>query len=281
MSQITQTPGLTLVLGATGKTGRRIASRLEALNHPIRKGSRSASPSFDWTQQNSWDDCLEGVTSVYVNYPADLPIPGSADIIAAFVDKAVFHEVRHLVLLTGRGEPDAKAWETIVQHSGLDWTIVRSSWFQQNFSEGSFAEMVQEGQIVLPAGDTPEPFIDINDIADVVVAALTQPGHTGEIYEVTGPRLLTFEQAAAVLSQAAGRSIEYLQIPHEVFLDEVSASGAPEDVVWLLDYLFDQILDGRNAYVTDDVHRALGRGPREFSDFAREIAKTKIWSVTA
>ncbi len=264
--------GLTLILGATGKTGQRVASRLQVLNQPIRLGSRSITPGFDWTRPASWDACLEEVTSVYITYPSDLPIPGSNDTIAAFVDTAKRHGVRRLVLLTGRGEADAHDWEAIIQRSGLEWTIIRASWFSQNFSEGAFANMMQRGWITLPAGNIPEPFVDIDDIADVAVTALTKPHHGGKIYEVTGPRLLTFAEAAAELSHALGRTIKYQQIPHEVFLAAVAESGAPQHVVWLMDYLFGTVLDGRNTYIADGVQRALGRPPKDFADFAREFA---------
>lgn len=268
--------GLTLVLGATGKTGRRVATRLQVLGQPIRLGSRSASPAFDWTRPESWDECLAGVTSVYVNYPSDLPVPGAINTISAFVDKAKHHGVQRLVLLSGRGETDAQAWEGVVQESGLDWTIVRASWFSQNFSEGVFAEMVQAGQITLPAGHIPEPFIDIDDLADVVVAALTQPNHGSEIYEVTGPRLLTFAEATAELSKILGYPITYEQIPNEAFLAAVAESGAPEHVLWMLDHLFGTVLDGRNAHLADGVQRALGRPPTDFADFARQFAATQL-----
>lgn len=273
--------GLTLVLGATGKTGQRVVSRLQGLNQPIRPGSRKTTPTFDWTQPASCDACLEAVSSVYLSYPSDLPIPGSNDTIAAFVDTAKRHGVRRLVLLTGRGEADTHDWEGIIQRSGLEWTIIRASWFCQNFSEGAFADMVQAGCITLPAGNIPDPFVDINDIADVAVAALTQPHHGGEIYELTGPRLLTFADAAAELSLALDCPIEYQQIPHEVFLATVAESRAPQHVVWLMDHLFGTVLDGRNAFVADGVRRALGRPPKDFADFAREFANLTTWRNAA
>ena len=218
---------------------------------------------------------------MYINYAPDLAIPGATDSIQAFVDRARQHGVKHLVLLSGRGEEEAQACERIVQESGIDWTIVRASWFNQNFSEGAFVDMVQAGQITLPAVDTPEPFIDVDDIADVAVAALTESGHAGEIYEVTGPRLLTLAEVAAEISAASGREIAYVPVPHDVFVSEIAKSGAPRDVVWLLDYLFATVLDGRNAYLTDGVQRALGRSPRDFSDYARAIAATGAWRAVA
>lgn len=273
--------GSILVLGGTGKTGRRIAESLEAKGIPTRIGSRSAVPAFDWNNEANWDDCLAGVEAVYINYAPDLAMPGATDSIQAFVDRARRHNVGRLVLLSGRGEAEAQACERIVQDSGIDFTIVRASWFNQNFSEGAFVEMVQAGQITLPAADTPEPFVDVNDIADVAVAALTEQGHTGEIYEVTGPRLLTFADVAAEISRASRRDVAYVQVPHDAFVAGVAASGAPKDVVWMLDYLFSTVLDGRNAYLTDGVQRALGRAPRDFSDYAREIAVTGLWRTVA
>ena len=208
-------------------------------------------------------------------------MPGATDSIQALVDRAKAHGVKRLVLLSGRGEEEAQACERIVQGSGIEWTIVRSSWFNQNFSEGAFVEMVQVGQITLPDVDTPEPFVDVDDIAEVAVAALTENGHAGEVYEVTGPRLLTLADIAAELSSATARDIEFIPVPHDAFVNSVAASGAPKDVVWMLDYLFATVLDGRNAYLTDGVQRALGRSPKDFADYAREAAATGIWRVAA
>lgn len=273
--------GPILVLGATGKTGRRIAAILEANGHEVRRGSRSATPSFDWNNEAGWDDCLAGVKAVYINYAPDLAMPGATDSIQAFVERAKRHGVKRLVLLSGRGEEEAQACERIVQESGIDWSVVRASWFNQNFSEGAFVEMVQAGQITLPEVDTPEPFVDVDDIADVAVAALTEDGHTGEVYELTGPRMLTLAEVAAELSSAAGRHIDYVPVPHEAFVAGVAESGAPKEVVWMLDYLFATVLDGRNAYLTDGVQRALGREPKDFADYARKVAATGLWRAVA
>ncbi len=273
--------GRVLVLGGTGKTGRRIAAGLEAKGVPVRIGSRAAMPSFDWNNEAGWDACLQDVEAAYISYAPDLAMPGATDSIQAFVDRAKRHSVRRLVLLSGRGEAEAQACERIVQDSGLEWTVVRASWFFQNFSEGAFVDMVHAGRITLPAGDTPEPFVDVDDIADVAIAALSEPGHAGEIYEVTGPRLMTFADVASELSQATGRTIDYVQVPHDAFVDAARDSGAPRDVIWMLDYLFSTVLDGRNAYLTDGVQRALGREPKDFADYAREVAAAGSWRAVA
>ena len=221
---------------------------------------------------------LDGVRAVYITYAPDLAIPGATDSIREFVGKAVEQGVERLVLLSGRGEAEAQLCERIVQESGVEWTVVRASWFNQNFSEGEFLGMVLDGAVTLPAGNIPEPFVDVNDIADVAVAALTEKGHNGEIYEVTGSSMLTFADVAAEISRAAGREVNFIEIPKEAFAGAIAESGAPEDIAWLLNYLFDTVLDGRNAYVCDGVQRALGREPTDFADFARRAAAAGSWN---
>jgi uncharacterized protein YbjT (DUF2867 family) len=274
-----ETKGITLVLGGTGKTGRRVAERLQARGVATRIASRSSRSAFDWNDPDSWDAALEGVTEAYIAYAPDLAIPGATESVRAFVEKAVGRGVMRLVLLSGRGEEEARACERIVRESGVAWTIVRASWFMQNFSEGEFLGMVLEGAITLPAANIPEPFVDVNDIADVAVAALTEDGHTGEIYEVTGPRMLTFTELAQEISQAAGRDVPYVQIPKQAFAQIIAESGAPEDIAWLLNYLFETVLDGRNARVCDGVKRALGREPADFTEYARRNAARGVWKV--
>ena len=272
---------VTLVLGGTGKTGRRVAERLANRGIETRIASRSADPSFDWNDQSTWMATLEGVEAVYITYAPDLAIPGATDAIRNFVATAVGQGVRRLVLLSGRGEEEAQACERIVQDAGVEWTVVRASWFNQNFSEGEFLGMVLDGAITLPAGDVPEPFVDTNDIADVAVAALTEDGHHGEIYEVTGPRMLTFCDVAREISRAAGREVQFIQIPKEDFAGAIAESGAPQEIAWLLNYLFDTVLDGRNAYVCDGVKRALGREPTDFTEFVDRITASGVWKVAA
>ncbi len=279
MNSTTPPEALTLVLGVTGKTGRRIAERLASRGVPTRVASRSGDPPFDWGDQNTWDAVLDGVTAAYLSYAPDLAIPGALECVGAFVERAVEQGAQRLVLLSGRGEEEAQLCERIVQDAGVEWTIVRASWFNQNFSEGEFLGMVLDGAITLPAGDVPEPFVDVDDIADVAVAALTENGHVGQIYEVTGPRTLTFAEVAEEIGRASGREIQYIQIPKETFSAGIAESGAPDDIAWLLDYLFSTVLDGRNATVCDGVQRALGREPADFAEFAQRIAKSGVWKA--
>jgi uncharacterized protein YbjT (DUF2867 family) len=269
---------LTLVVGGTGKTGRRVVQRLEDRGLPVRVGSRSASPTFDWEDAATWVPALQNVTSMYVTYYPDLATPGSVEKIRSFTGLAVERGVRRMVLLSGRGEEEARRCEQIVQDAGAEWTLVRSSWFCQNFSESFIKESIQTGEVALPVGDVAEPFIDAEDIADVAVAALTEDGHAGRLYEVTGPRLMTFAEAVEQIAQAAGRPIRYIQVSVEAYASTLRELGTPEPFVKLLSYLFSEVLDGRNAHLTDGVQQALGRTPRDFSDYVHNTAAAGIWN---
>ncbi len=274
----TSTNETILVIGGTGKTGRRIVQRLEAQGRPVRNGSRSGSPSFDWDDRSTWKPALENVAAVYITYYPDLAAPGAPGAIQHLVDLAAASGVRKLVLLSGRGEEEAQRCEQIVQNSGLDWTIVRCGWFNQNFSENFMHEMVVDGVVALPAGDVLEPFVDVDDIADVAVAALIEDRHSGQLYELTGPELLTMEQAVSEIAKATGRDIRFQPISREQFVAGLTANQLPEELISLLDYLFTTVLDGRNAYLTDGVQRALGREPKSFAAYARDVAKQGVWS---
>jgi uncharacterized protein YbjT (DUF2867 family) len=199
----------------------------------------------------------------------------------AFARLAVGSGVSRLVLLTGRGEPTAELAEQTVRDSGAELTIVRAAWFSQNFSEDSLLEPVLAGEVALPAGDTPEPFVDADDIADVAVAALTQDGHAGQLYELTGPRLLTFTEAVGEIAKATGREVRYLPVSLDEYAAAAAAQGVPAEVVELLTYLFSEVLDGRNARVADGVRRALGREPRDFAVYARDTGASGVWDAPA
>jgi uncharacterized protein YbjT (DUF2867 family) len=267
----------TLITGGTSKAGRRVVERLTARGLPVRAGSRSGRPPFDWDDRSTWATALEGVGAVYISYYLDA-LPGAAETVGSFAELAVANGVTRQVLMGGRGEPEAERVEQAVRDSGAELTIARSTWFAQNFSEGGFLDFVLAGEVALPAGDTPEPFVDVDDIADVAVAALTEEGHEGELYELTGPRLLTFEEAVDEIARAADRELRYVPVSMQEFESILAEADVPAEVQWLLKYLFTEVLDGRNAHVADGVHRALGREPRDFADYARDAAATGVWN---
>jgi uncharacterized protein YbjT (DUF2867 family) len=266
----------TLVLGGTGKTGRRVAARLQERGLPVRVGSRASQTHFDWDNEETWAPALTGTDGVYLVYYPELAFPGVAEKISEFSEMAVKAGVRRIVLLGGRGvELLAGPSERAVQHSGAEWTILRCSWFSQNFSEGFLLPPVLGGEIELPAGDTPEPFLDVGDIAEVAVAALTESGHNEQIYELSGPRPMTFGDAADEIAKASGRDIRYVPVTFVDYGNLLRANGQPRALV----EVFRTILDGRNAEATDGVQRALGREPRDFADYARQTAATGVWTL--
>jgi uncharacterized protein YbjT (DUF2867 family) len=123
-----------LVLGATGKTGRRVIERLTARGIAVRPGSRSAQPPFDWQDRSTWPAVLDGARAAYISYYPDLALPGAVDAVGSFARLAVDRDVRRLVLLAGRGEPEAERAEDAARASGADLTVLRATWFAQNFS---------------------------------------------------------------------------------------------------------------------------------------------------
>jgi uncharacterized protein YbjT (DUF2867 family) len=270
---------LILLTGGTGTTGRRIAERLRARGVAIRVASRSGTPAFDWDRPETWPALLDGATSAYIAYSPDIAMPGAVDTIDRFARAAVDAGVEHLVLLSGRGEDEALAAEQVIRDSGAQWTIVRSSWFAQNFSEGMLLEATRAGTIAMPAGDVAEPFIDVEDIADVATVALVEPGHDGRVYEVTGPRLLTFADATSELTAASGRSVTYLDVTPAEFIAGAVADGVPIEVAGWVATLCEIVFDGRNEHLGHGVQQALGRAPRDFRDFAIRAAAEGAWTT--
>jgi uncharacterized protein YbjT (DUF2867 family) len=266
----------TLVLGGTGKTGRRVARRLERRGVPVRIGSRAGEPPFDWEDPRTWGPALRGAGAVYLTYQPDLAAPGAAEAIRRFAELAVASGVRRIVLLSGRGEDQVLPSERAVQESGARFTILRAAFFAQNFGEGLFLDDVRRGALAFPAGGVAEPFVDAEDVADVAVAALTEDGHAGTTYELTGPRLLTFAEAVAEISRATGQEIRYVPVSKQAYADALAPHLPAHEVAFLAD-LFEHLLDGHNAHLADGVERALGRRPRDFRDYAWKAAASGAW----
>lgn len=267
-----------LVVGSTGKTGSRVVAGLDALGLPVRHGVRSAERPFDWNDPSGWDHVLEGIGAVYLTYYPDIAAPGAPEAIEAFAIRARAAGARRIVLLSGRGEHEAQRAEELLKATGVDWTILRSAWFSQNLSEGFLVDGIREGAIVIPGIEMPEPFVDVLDIADVAVAALTEPGHEGQLYELTGPRLLSFEQVVAEIAAETARDIRVTRVPEDAYAQALKAQGLDEGYVSLIVMLLTEVLDGRNASLADGVQRALGRPATDFSDYVRRTAATGVWA---
>jgi uncharacterized protein YbjT (DUF2867 family) len=268
-----------LVIGGTGKTGRKVVDRLTKLGHNVRVGSRSASPAFDWNDQKTWSEAMQGMEKVYITFQPDLAVPGALEAIEELTKLAKRQQVKKLVLLSGKGEREAELCEQEVIHSGLDHTIVRASWFMQNFSESFFLEPILEGFVALPQAEVRIPFVDTGDIADVAVEALLYDRHNSKIYQLTGPRQLTFKQAIDDLSEAIKRPISFTPITIKAYSEAMKNQGVPSDFVWLIEYLFTEVLGNpNNAEITNDIEMVLGRKPKDFADYIQETVATGVWN---
>lgn len=269
-----------LVTGATGKTGSRICKRLEDAGYNVRRGSRHSETPFDWQNMTTWDSALVGTQAVYICFYPDFAFPGALDTLSAFVEAAKSSGVKRLAMITGRGERYAQLGEEIVLNSGIPATILRSAWFAQNFSEGSLHAPVMESVIPMPGDDIGEPIVDLDDFAEVAAKVLTDSGHEGQIYEITGPRVITFAEVATILTETLDRHIEYIPITFEAF-HEALERATDRQYADIVTSIAKETFDGRNARLSDGVERVLDRSPKDFTEFASKAAKTGCWTVAA
>lgn len=268
-----------LVIGGTGKTGRKVVQSLEALNQNVRVGSRNANLAFEWENPETWAAVLEGIDKMYLVFHPDLAVPGALEAIEGITKQAKRSGVKKVVLLSGKGEREAELCEQVVIHSGLDYTIVRASWFNQNFSESFFLDPILEGFVALPQAEVKIPFVDTGDIADVVVEVLLHDDHNGKIYQITGPRQLTFKEAIGEISEAIERPITFTPITIQAYGEVMRNQGVPADFVWLVEYLFTEVLGNpKNSEITNDVEKVLGRKAKDFSEYISETRATGIWN---
>ncbi|MGK5731072.1 NmrA family NAD(P)-binding protein [Streptomyces sp. URMC 124] len=272
-----------LVLGATGKTGRRVVRTLRAAGVAVRAASRSGEVRFDWTEPGTWAAALKGASAVYLIAPDE-----GYEAVPGFVRQAVEAGVGRFVVLSGRGiehvGPDfgqgMAVAEEAVRGSGAEWAVVRANNFLQNFSEDLWWQPLREGRLALPMGEVPEPFVDADDIAEVAAKLLTRDSseHTDEVHELSGPRALTFGEAVATVARATGREIAYVELTPEEYHAELLAAGFPEAVAKAFDALFALHRAGHTAEPVDGVRRVLGREPAGFDAYATKIAATGAWA---
>ncbi|MEM8897885.1 MAG: NmrA family NAD(P)-binding protein [Bacteroidota bacterium] len=268
-----------LVIGGTGKTGRKVVEGLQKAGQSVRIGSRGATPSFQWGDPSTWSAVLEGIDRMYVVYYPDLAVPGAYEAILGLMEEAKKAGVEKVVLLSGKGETEAERCEQVVAISGMNYTLVRASWFSQNFSEYFFLDPILSGHVALPMSDAQIPFVDTTDIADVVVEALQDDAHNGKTYEITGPETLNFEEAIKIIGESSGREIAFQSITLEEYTAGMKAAGVPDDVVWLISYLFQHVLTkAENQYVSNDIEKVLGRKAISFKEFAYKTGRTGVWN---
>ncbi|UTW04799.1 NAD(P)H-binding protein [Amphritea atlantica] len=271
-------PHTTLIIGKHGKTGRRVNAQLQRAGYQTRAVSRSTLPAFDWQSPEGWPEAMQGCQSAYVCFQPDLAIPPARQAISNFIRLAREAGIHHIVLLSGRGEDGAQQAEQLLINSGLNWNVVRASWFDQNFSEGFLIESIMNGQVALPGCDIPEPFVDAEDIAEVAFACLTKPQLNNQLFEVTGPELLTFSDCVGIISCAIQRPVNFVPITITQFLQALRHQGLADDELWLMNELFTVVMDGRNSHTTQGVEQALGRQPGSFRDYVLRTVASGAWA---
>lgn len=268
-----------LVIGGTGKTGRRVLDRLSKSGHNLRIAGRKTNPVFDWENPDTYDAALKDMDRAYIVYYPDLAVPGARQAISTLTGKALKAGLDKVVLLSGKGEAEAEACEEIVANSGLNYTLVRASWFNQNFSEGAFLNAVISGKVALPMSEAEIPFVDADDIAEVVAKVLLDDAYNGETITVTGPRKMTFREVVETMAAALGKEIHYQPISIEEFKDGMKADGLPDTYVWLFSYLFEEVLGNPdNQEVSHDVEKVLGREATDFRDYVAKTLTTGVWN---
>ncbi len=269
-----------LIIGGTGKTGRRVVEQLQKKGIQPRIGSRQATPSFDWDDKNTWIESLKGIEKMYITYYPDLAVPGAKEAIESLTYLAKELGVKKIVLLSGKGEVEAEACEAIVKNSGVEYTIVRASWFNQNWSESFFLDPILSGEVALPMSNVLIPFVDANDIAEVAATVLLDNDYNGKTIEVTGPELITFKDIIHTISTVTNRNLTFHEITLEQYIEGMRQMQLPEDVIWLIEYLFSNVLTNpNNQKISNDIEQVLGRKARTFLEYARETAETEVWST--
>jgi uncharacterized protein YbjT (DUF2867 family) len=267
-----------LVIGGTGKTGSLVVKNLSKLNHNVRVVGRMTDPVFNWEDPKTYDAALKGMDRAYIVYYPDLAVPGAKKAISELTDKALKAGLDKVVLLSGKGEKEAEACEEIVSNSGLNFSIVRASWFNQNFDQGAFKNYIASGILALPMPDARIPFTDTQDIADVVTKVLLEDAYNGQTVTVTGPKRLNFREVSAIISSKLGRQIIYQAISMDHFKSDLLAAGLPKPVIWLLAYLFTEVLGrSENQIVSDDVEQILGRKPISFEEYVDKTIRSGKW----
>jgi uncharacterized protein YbjT (DUF2867 family) len=275
-----------LVLGATGKTGRRLVPRLIDRGVDVRAASRQPGDGrtiFDWNRPGTYVPALAGVNAVYLIGPELVEDP--SDAVGPFLDLAARAGVTRLVLLSSLGvqfphedpESGRRKLERQVMASGMNWTILRPTGFAQNFSEGFLLPGIIEADTVVTAtGDGGVAFVDADDIAAVAAAALTEGSHAGAVYPITGPQALTFAEAAAIISEVAGRTVRHQPISSDEMGHVLSGAGVPADYAAMLLRDMEAVGEGAGALVTDVVADVSERPATSFSEFAARAASA--WS---
>ncbi|MBB3918402.1 SDR family oxidoreductase [Rhizobium fabae] len=269
-----------LVLGATGTVGRHVVDGLLAKGEAVKAASRSGKPVagaegvvFEYGRPETYGPAFEGVDRAHV-----LLASGHVDakgLLLPIIEAAAERKVK--VVLQSVFGVDAddsipyRQVEIALEKSGTPYVILRPNWFADNFHT-FWKPGIDHGQIAVPAADGKSSFIDARDIAASSVAALTSSAFDGKAFNLTGPQALSYEEAAAILSEATGKPIAYDAISDEAFIAILTGAGVPADYASFLASIFYPVRQGWTAVVTNDVETLTGKAPRPLKTYAADYA---------
>ncbi len=281
MSTAGHTVGVT---GVTGKTGRLVAERAMTRGWVVRSLTRRAPGigewhRLDWDDERTWKPAFSGCDAAYVLIPFNHP--GAAARTPDVLRAAAEAGVPRIVLLSSLDaegappdDPLARAESTLTA-LGVDWAILRPTWFMENFSVGSFGAMVRDGDLRLPAGEGRIPFVAVRDIAEVAVAALAADGPRGRL-PLTGPDALTHAEVCEVLTESLGHAVRFSDAGDEEFVEVMAARGFSRDYSEFLIEALDQVRSCRLLIpVTDTVARVTGREATTAREFAADLRSSQ------
>lgn len=274
-----------LVTLANSNVGSAIAGRLLERGVALRLGARNAQKArvafpgaevvpLDYQDATSVPAALQDVDALYLASPFDMPPETTMRV----VDLAAQAGVRHVVRLSAMGAQlmDAHPLRRVELHieaSGMSWTFLRPNTFMQNFSTTDAEGIRRTGAIIEPAGDGATSFVDARDIAAVGVVALTERGHEGLAYDLTGPAAVTREQVAAAISAATGRAVRYEPVEEQQFEQGMTDAGDPEVAIQTMTNFYRYVRAGQTATLADGVQRVTGRAPIGIEQFALDHAE--------
>lgn len=278
-------PSDVLVTGATGKTGSRVVDLLRARGLTARAATRTpqipGQIRFDWTDPDSFAPALDGVRAVYMVAPTGVAEPLAA--MRPFIDRAITAGVDRLVLLSSsmieEGGPVMGTVHGYLRANAPGWSVLRPSWFMQNFSEAQHLDTIRrEGRIYSATGDGRVPFIDAGDIAAVAVAALANPAFANGELILTGPATLDYDALARLISVAAGREVEHHRLSTTDLAARLGEIGIPDAFAHILAQMDAAIAGGAEDRVTGAVVDVTGRQPKTFAAFAED--NVAGWAAT-
>lgn len=270
-----------LITGATGTIGKALIKKLETLKVNFVAGSREYGKAintlniakdewvhFDFTDSSTFEKATENVDKVFLLGP---PLTFNLDkILKSFVDFLKQKGITRVVYLSAFGNETLggdlafhSIMENYLKEKDFDYTILQPSFFAQNFKNYEYENLMERGITFNVAGDGKVGFVDTEDVAKVAAKALTEDGHSGKTYQLTGPELLNYYNAAKILTEVLGKQIIYPNPSEEEYRNALKAAGAPDFIADYMIAIYGMIRTGTVGRLTNDITKVTGDNPAD------------------